>query len=296
MTQTSAFKTSEGEAAYLAAYDATLKLWPVPYEEIEVSSRFGITHVVTSGPVDGPPLVLLHGTMTTLMMWLPNIADFSKTYRLYAIDIMGHPSKSIPNEPIRNAADFTEWLGVTLNGLNLDRIFLAGISFGGWIALNFAMNEPARVRKLVLLSPAASFRSLSPRFGLRAVLSGIIPSRRMMNSFFAWMGLEAAPGETVTQSLLDLIWLGGQHFRVPPETRRIVGSVFTDEELSALQVPVLLLIGEKEVIYDPAAALARARRLIPNLEGVLVPQSGHAMSYTQHQIVDALVLEFLSDN
>ncbi len=61
MTHTSAFKTPEGEAAYLAAYDAAMKLWPVPYEEIEIPSRFGMTHVVTSGPKDAPPLVLLHG-------------------------------------------------------------------------------------------------------------------------------------------------------------------------------------------------------------------------------------------
>jgi hypothetical protein len=58
MTHTSAFKTPEGKAAYLAAYDAAMRLWPVPYEEVEVSSRFGTTHVVASGPKDAPPLVL----------------------------------------------------------------------------------------------------------------------------------------------------------------------------------------------------------------------------------------------
>jgi len=296
MSQTSAFKTPEGEAAYLAAYDAALKLWPVPYEEIEISSRFGMTHIVTSGPQDAPPLLLLHGFMNTLMMWLPNIADFSKEYRVYAIDIMGHPSKSIPDEPIRDAADFTAWLSATLNGLNLDRFSLAGISFGGWLALNFAMTAPERVGKLVLLSPAASFQPLASQFSLRAMLSGIIPIRRTMDSLMKWMGLEAAPGDTVTQTVLDLIWLGGKHFRMPPETRRVMPGVFSDDELRALQLPVLLLIGENEVIYDPAAALARARRLIPNLEGELVPQSSHAMSFTHHMIVDARVLEFLNDN
>jgi pimeloyl-ACP methyl ester carboxylesterase len=103
MSHTSAFRTPEGETAYLVAYDAAMKLWPVPYEDVEILTRFGTTHVVTSGPNDAPPLVLLHGYFVTLNMWLPNIADFSKNYRVYAIDVMGQPGKSIPNfdEPIR---------------------------------------------------------------------------------------------------------------------------------------------------------------------------------------------------
>ena len=70
---TSAFKTFEGETAFLAAYEAAMKLWPVPYEAIEIPTRFGMTHIVTSGPKDAPPLVLLHGYMVTLTMWSPII-------------------------------------------------------------------------------------------------------------------------------------------------------------------------------------------------------------------------------
>ena len=50
MSHASAFKTPEGEAAFLAAYEAAMKLWPVPYEELETSGRFGMTHVIVSGP------------------------------------------------------------------------------------------------------------------------------------------------------------------------------------------------------------------------------------------------------
>jgi hypothetical membrane protein len=105
----SPFKTPEGEATYQAAYEAAMKLWPVPYEEREIPTRFGMTHVVISGPEDAPPLVLLHGYMATLMMWAPNIADFSKDYRVYAIDVMGQPSRSIPGDP--SAIGQISWRG-----------------------------------------------------------------------------------------------------------------------------------------------------------------------------------------
>jgi pimeloyl-ACP methyl ester carboxylesterase len=295
MTHASAFKTPEGEAAYLAAYDAAMKLWPVPYEEIEIPGRFGITHVVVCGPEDAPPLVLLHGYMVTLAMWSPNIADFSKGYRVYAIDVMGQPSKSIPGEPMREVSDFVAWLSETLDGLGLDRISLVGMSYGGWLALNFAMTAPERVRKLVLLSPAASFQPLVRQFSLRGMLMGFFPTRLTADSLMGWMGFKDTPGDTDTRILLDLFYLGVKHFRLSPETMRLMPGVFSDNELRALHVPVLLLIGEKEVIYDAAKALARARQLVPNFEGELVPQSSHDMCSSQHEIVDARVLDFLND-
>ena len=103
MSPPSPFKTPEGKATFLAAYDAALKLWPVPYEELDIPTRFGLTHVVAAGPKNAPALVLLHGYMATSVMWAPNVADFSRDYRVYAIDIMGQPSKSVPGDPIRDA-------------------------------------------------------------------------------------------------------------------------------------------------------------------------------------------------
>jgi len=298
MTHISAFKTPEGEAAYLAAYDAAMKLWPVPYEEVEIPSRFGTTHVVVTGLKDAPPLVLLHGMAMTLTMWSPNIADFSKDYQVYAIDVMGQPGKSIPNpdEPIRDAVDFVAWLRETLDGLNLERISLVGMSYGGWLALHFTMVEPARVRKLVLLSPGASFLPIVKQFMLRVMLMTLFPTRLTADSFMGWMGIKDTPGDTVSRRLLDLFYLGMKHFRFPPETARIMPSVFSDDELRAVHVPVLLLIGDREVIYDPARALARARALLPIFEGDLVRQSSHNMCGSQYRIVDARVLDFLNDN
>ena len=103
--QRDSFKTLDGKASFYAAYDAALKTWPVPFEELDVPTPFGTTHVIVTGPKDAPPLVLLHGYMATSVMWGPNVGDFSQRYRVYAIDTMGQPSKTIPAEPIASAAD-----------------------------------------------------------------------------------------------------------------------------------------------------------------------------------------------
>jgi pimeloyl-ACP methyl ester carboxylesterase len=110
-----------------------------------------------------------------------------------------------------------------------------------------------------------------------------------------WLGLAARPGDAATKCLLDLMYLGLKHFRVPVETLRVLPVMFSDDQLRAMRVPTLLLVGEQEVICDPAVAMARARRLFPDIRAELVPRSSHDMCSTQHEIVDARVLEFLKE-
>jgi pimeloyl-ACP methyl ester carboxylesterase len=291
----SAFKTPEGEAAYLATYDAAMKLWPVAYEPIDVPGRFGTTHLVVTGPQEAPPLVLLHGYMATSTMWSANIADLSKDHRVYAIDVMGQPGKSIPGEPIRNEADYAAWLTGVLDGLRLDRIFLAGMSYGGWLALNYAIATPERVQKLVLLSPGGGFVPMTRQFSLRGLAMMWCPTRVTVNAFMRWLGLTDRRGDTETTLVVDLMYLGLKHFRVPPETLRVMPVLFPEAQLRAMRVPTLLLVGEHEVICDPAAALERARRFFPDVRAELVPLSSHDMTFSQHRIVDARVLDFLKE-
>lgn len=288
------YKTKEGETAYLAAYNVAMRSWPVPWEEIEISNRFGTTFVVASGPEEAPPLILLHGFFTTLLLWIPNIADLSTSYRVYAIDIMGNRNRSIPKEPITSSNNLFEWLNETLNELKLQTVYLAGMSYGGWIGINFALAEPEKVRKLILISPAASLLPLVKQFMPRGMLTALPPRKFWFYSFMGWMGLKRGSDYEFSQSLLDMMWLGGETIKMSAETMRVMPTVYSDEELRGLKMPVLLLIGEHEVIYNAKKALARAKQLIPDLTGKLVPNCGHDISFSQHKIVNERMLTFLS--
>jgi len=294
MSLPSPFKTPEGEAAFIAAYNAAMKLWPMPYEERDIPTRFGTTHVVITGHRNAPPLVLLHGYMGTLTSWAPNIADFSQDHRVYAIDVMGQPGKSIPDEPVRNDDDYDAWLTATLNGLHLGRVSLVGMSFGGWIALNYAAAEPERVRKLVLLSPGGLLR-INRQFSLRGMLMVFFPTRFTVNSFMRWAGFSTEPGKNDARPIVNVMYLGMKHFQIPKDTLRIAAAPLSDYDLRKMHVPTLLLFGENEVLCDPAKAMARARRLIRDLQGELVPSSSHDMCVSQRAIVDARIHEFLRD-
>lgn len=153
--QLSMFKTAESEARYFAAYNATLAHWRVPVESFDVPTRFGNTHVNACGPEGAPPLLLLHGLAISSTMWYPNVRDLSRSFRVYALDTIGDKGMSVCTRPLMTALHFVEWLTDVYSGLGFERAHLAGMSYGGFLALNLALFAPERVKKLVLLAPAA---------------------------------------------------------------------------------------------------------------------------------------------
>jgi pimeloyl-ACP methyl ester carboxylesterase len=115
------------------------------------------------------------------------------------------------------------------------------------------------------------------------------PTRITVNWFMRWLGVTGPDARPI----IELMYLGLKHFRVPVETLRVLPVMFPDDRLRAMHVPTLLLIGDQEVVCDPTTALARARRLFPDVRAELVPQSSHDMCFSRCRIVDARVLDFL---
>jgi pimeloyl-ACP methyl ester carboxylesterase len=70
--------------------------------------------------------------------------------------------------------------------------------------------------------------------------------------------------------------------------------VLVDEELRQIQAPVLLLIGDHEVIYRPAKVIKRAKRLVRDLRADIVPNANHNAEYTAAEYVNDKIMRFLS--
>jgi pimeloyl-ACP methyl ester carboxylesterase len=291
------FKSPKGKAEFMKVYDTLMQHWPVPYETFDITGSFGCTHLIASGPKDAPALVLLHGARATLNMWSANIGDLSQDYRVYAIDIMGQPSKSIPNPSFQKREDLIPWFTELLDTLKIEKPNLVGMSYGGWFALNYAIHVPERVNQLVLLSPAACFLPLNRPHMLRGALMYFFPSRQTVRSFKLWETYpeNLRPPENLNwfDLKVEQMYLGFKYFRCQGEANP---DIFTDEQLSSLKAPTLLLIGQQEVIYDPVASVERARHWIPCIEADLIPHASHDMSAFQAEVVDQYILKFLKEN
>jgi pimeloyl-ACP methyl ester carboxylesterase len=290
----SPFKSAKGEAEYMAAYEASMRLWAVPFEDMSVPSRFGITHLVVSGPNHAPALVLLHCFYTSLTSWAYNIADLSRNYRVYALDMMGQPSKSIPDQTIGSRDEMAEWLNAVLDQLPINEMDLVGYSYGGYAALNYAMGAPQRVRKLVLLTPVGALVPLKMQFFVRSMLTQL-PGRFWTESMMRWFFHKPNLNDEKVRTIFDLItnqmYLGIKHFR---PGKFVLPLPFKDDELQGVEPPTLLLVGEQEALYNPVRALARAQDLIPNVQAEIVAQAGHDLPVSKAETVNPKVLAFLN--
>ncbi|WP_292391717.1 alpha/beta fold hydrolase [Methanosarcina sp. UBA5] len=286
-SQLSSFKSSKGEAEYVSAYDTVLKLWPVPFEENDIMTRFGTTHVIASGSKGSPPLFLLHATGASSTMWFPNIGALSSAFRVYDVDIIGEPGKSRQSRLLRNREDCANWLGDVMQELCLERTNIAGLSYGGWHTLNFSLFFPDKVNKIVALAPGASILRFSlPVFLLLRLLPYSPVKPNPLRSFF---NKGFYPNELFAKQFAS----GVKHFRYPTPNESIFTNVFSEVELREIDVPTLFIVGENEVIYDPVAAIEKVNQLIPNVETKLVPNASHFVSMEQPALVNNHILKFL---
>jgi pimeloyl-ACP methyl ester carboxylesterase len=279
------FKSFEAEKQYKAAYQTVLSLWPVPSEPIEIKTRFGTTHVNACGAQGNPAMVLIPGFGANSTMWFPNVAALSSQYRIFALDTPGQPGKSIPGLVI-NAFNSSEWIAEVLDELGLEKAHLAGVSLGGWLALNFAIHVPERVDHVVLLDPAASFSKMSTAFLLHSFMPIMVhPTRSGLIKYFRWM----TQGYRVNPAWAELMLLGILNTRPQPPIR---ATLYTAAQLRSVQVPVLVLIGRRSVIYNPDLVQQRASRLVRNVQAEIILDASHALNAEKSEIVNARILTF----
>jgi pimeloyl-ACP methyl ester carboxylesterase len=283
----SLFKTGDGKAKTIAAYEATLAHWPVSYVELDLSTRFGSTHLIASGPSDAKPIILLHGQDSCAISWIYNIADLSRDFRTYALDTIGDIGKSSPIHLPNSREEYTGWLLEVFDQLKIEKADLIGLSYGGFLATNFALAYPDRVNRIVLLAPGIpNFGPPTLQWANYGMPMMMLPSRYTVKRFINGASIKGYSKEDPVheQMIVGMTNIKRVSFMRP---------VFTEEELKRMSVPVLLLIGDHEIMYEPRKALDCAMRLFPNLQAELIPNANHVLNNDQSDLINARILRFL---
>ncbi len=282
------FKSGVLGEEYLRLYDELLTKWPRNTNRIDVPTSYGLTHINVTGPEKAPVLVLLPGFAANSTMWFANIGTLSQRFRALAVDTIGQPGRSIPSQSV-DASTTAAWLKEVLDQLAVSKANIAGVSLGGWIALDFALKHPQRVNRIALLDPAASFARMTTTFMLHSLFPIMIhPTRKGLVRYFRWL----TRGKAVNSQWGELMVLGILGCKPQPPIRAVP---FTDDQLRSCLIPSKLIVGEKSVIYDPTKAVSRAAKFMPRVSTEVVPEVSHGLLYEQADLVNSRLLSFFGE-
>jgi pimeloyl-ACP methyl ester carboxylesterase len=239
---------------------------------------------------DGPPpLVLLHGAAATAVMWRPVIEKLSATYRCYCVDTIVEGNKSIASRRIRRRANLVAWLKQVFAALGVENARVVGLSYGGWLAANLAVQSPELVNRLVLLCPAATFAPIVTEFYRGVLTSVLLTSPERARRFMQWLSSTPDVESDPTADLIITALLSGSR-SIPPGLAP--PTVLSDDVLRRISAPTTVVIGDREVIYrgGPRAAIARAQKLIPNVHTHLMVGANHMLTIdAPRQLADELL-------
>jgi len=289
------YRSAAAKAEYLAFYQRSAARWPADSPSRMVPTSFGQTFVRIHGPDGAPPLVLLPGITTSSLFWSANIRAFSQRYRCFALDRIGDVGLSVCTRPFTGRGDLVRWLDEVFTGLGLGSgVHLLGMSYGAWLAAQYALAFPDRLGKMVLLAPGATVLRTSWQVFARGALA-FTRRRCFVRSFAAWLLADLARQDLARQDPSRVERRVDSMLRtfrcIQP---RIIGpTLLTNQELGSLRMPTLFLVGEHEKIYSAAKAVRRLHRVAPRIQAEIVPNAGHDLTIAQPDVVHRKVLAFL---
>lgn len=237
---------------------------------------------------EGRPIVLLHGAFMTIdMNWGQLIPELSKTRKVIAVELQGHGHTPFSERKLAHATLASDIAGV-MNYLKIDSADVAGYSFGGAIAYQFAIQNPKRLRKLVIIS--ATYKS-----------SGWLPE---INNAFTKMKPEmfdnspmktaydaVAPDKTKWKKFLEQMFAtAAQPFDLG------------DANVAKIAAPVLIISGDNDGLDKIelvktykllGGAVAADLGTMPKSQLAIVPAQGHVTLMMQTQTLLKYLDSFL---
>jgi pimeloyl-ACP methyl ester carboxylesterase len=276
------FKTEEGRAEVHARYRQLLAYWPVANQHLRLPTREGETFVIASGAEGAPPLVLLHGAQANALTWMGDVTAWSQHFRVYAVDVIGDVGLSAPLRPKLDTDGYALWLDDVLAGLGVERAAFVGLSLGGFIALDYAIRRPGKVTALALLCPAGIGKQknlLAKAFPL--LVLGAWGRRKLREMVFGPAPKSPSPATQAFGGFFAMI-----HANTKP--RRVKIPVASDAALAGLTMPMMVVVGGRDVLIDSGETRRRLERHAPGAEVCFLPDAYHLLPSQTGPVLDFL--------
>jgi pimeloyl-ACP methyl ester carboxylesterase len=235
----------------VAAAQARLRLAGIRSEYTRIPyGRVGTIDIHYYAGGSGSPVVLVHGLGGRAEDWVSLIPQMVRArHRVYALDLPGYGRSDWPRDAQYSIPELAGAVEAFMDTQHLEQADLGGWSMGGWVAMRLALDEPQRVRRLVL------FDSAGLRFDLKWDTSIFEPNTPEKLRTLDDLLMPRPPPQVPAFLARDVFRYVNRHGWV---VRRNMDSLLTqkdllDGRLGALKMPVLIVWGKQDYLIPYAA-------------------------------------------
>ena len=266
-----------------------------------IKLKDGTTHYELSSPENGKPIVLVHGFSVPYFIFDPTFDFLTKAgFRVLRYDLIGRGYSDRPKTAYKIDL-FVRQLRDLLEALNLPQVNLLGLSMGGPITASFIDQNPQVVDKFILIDPAGAKRvTLSllleavklPIFGELAL--GLFGSGSMVKGIASDMFDPELVEHFQAQYKIQMQYKGFKYAILSTMRNRMLESFAeTYARVGKLKKPTLLIWGKNDATV-PFKNSSEILKAIPHAEFHPIENCGHIPHYEKPEIVNKVLLEFLS--
>ncbi len=240
----------------------------------------------------GEPVILLHGLGSCSDDWLLQMQPLAQRFRMIALDLRGHGRSAKPNESY-SLALFALDVAALMDVLDVWQANIIGLSLGGCVAQQLALDFPQRLKCLVLVNTFARIDLGSPIDAMMLVL------RMSVLSFFG-LPMQARlvarrlfpkPEQAALRQMAQERIAAND----PAAYRRCIAAVRAFDarrQLRQIACPTLVIAGDRDTTVSLRAKRLLAQQ-IPGARLEIVADSGHATPIDQAEVFNRIVFEFL---
>src|SRR5262245_65073533 len=255
-------------------------------ETIDVAGKSTI--LLHGGPTDGEPFVYLHSALGESMMWLPFHQAFAKKFRVYS---PLHPGfgHSGGFEQISDIEDMAFHYLDMFDALGLEQVNLGGVSLGGWIAAEFAVRWPERIKRLWIADAPGFWLDEEPLPDLFRIWQSRTKLRQLLfhdpESYMAKLVIQDNPeDEKILAAYQNMTVLARLVWERPYDPKLA-------SRLHRIQCPTLLVWGANDKLVPPAYAEGY-RQGIAGAELKLIPNCGHLPMFEKEAEFVEMIAKF----
>ncbi|NMY49763.1 alpha/beta hydrolase [Pseudomonas sp. WS 5011] len=260
-----------------------------------------LVHLRDQGPRDDPaPIVLLHGTSASLHTWEGWVAALQTKRRVISLDLPGFGlTGPFPDGDYR-MSHYSAFLAHVLDQLQVPRAVVAGNSFGGQLAWQFALDHPQRVERLVLVDSAGYPRNatsipigfrLAQIPALAPLMANLLPRQMIEASIRNVYGDPSKVSDELIDRYYELTLRAGNREALRQRfIQAEAGQGFT--RIAELKVPTLIIWGGRDELIPPDNA-ERFKRDIQGSRLVLFDDLGHVPQEEDPARTVAVLMGFL---